>query len=164
MNAVEYNIAVTDYADRLYGFVYKNMGIKEDAKDIVQNTFIVLWENKQQVTEDKCKAYLFQVAYNKTIDHFRKHKRITLKEEFNDNSNGSILTDSNMLKQALDKGLRLLSEQERTLVLLKDYEGYNYAEIGEITNLNESQVKVYLMRARLKLKEILIQQGIKNEQ
>jgi len=42
------------------------------------------------------------------------------------------------------------------LVMLKDYEGYNYAEIGEITGLNESQVKVYLHRARLQLKAYLV--------
>jgi len=40
--------------------------------------------------------------------------------------------------------------------MLKDYEGYNYAEIGEIMNLNESQVKVYLHRARLQLKTYIV--------
>ena len=49
-----------------------------------------------------------------------------------------------------------LSETQRSLVMLKDYEGYNYAEIGEITGLNESQVKVYLHRARLLLREYIV--------
>jgi DNA-directed RNA polymerase specialized sigma24 family protein len=41
-------------------------------------------------------------------------------------------------------------------VMLKDYEGYNYEEIGQITGLNESQVKVYLHRARLQLKAYIV--------
>jgi RNA polymerase sigma-70 factor (ECF subfamily) len=56
----------------------------------------------------------------------------------------------------LDDALARLSETQRTLVLLKDYEGYSYEEIGKITDLNESQVKVYLHRARLQLREYLV--------
>jgi RNA polymerase sigma-70 factor (ECF subfamily) len=47
-------------------------------------------------------------------------------------------------------------ETQRSLVLLKDYEGYSYDEIGQITGLSESQVKVYLHRARLQLKDYLV--------
>ncbi|MCR6722422.1 MAG: RNA polymerase sigma factor [Chitinophagaceae bacterium] len=57
-----------------------------------------------------------------------------------------------MLERALDR----LNETQRSLVLLKDYEGYSYEEIGQITGLSDSQVKVYLHRARLQLKEYLV--------
>jgi RNA polymerase sigma-70 factor (ECF subfamily) len=62
----------------------------------------------------------------------------------------------NNLKKVLDDALARLSETQRSLVLLKDYEGYSYEEIGKITGLNESQVKVYLHRARLQLREYLV--------
>ena len=52
--------------------------------------------------------------------------------------------------------LNILNETQRSLVLLKDYEGYSYEEIGAITGLNESQVKVYLYRARIQLKNYLV--------
>ena len=55
----------------------------------------------------------------------------------------------------LEKALAALPEIQRTVVLLRDYEGYSYEEIGEITNLNESQVKVYIFRARQKMKEMI---------
>jgi RNA polymerase sigma-70 factor (ECF subfamily) len=42
------------------------------------------------------------------------------------------------------------------VLLLRDYEGYNYEQIGEITGLNESQVKVYIYRARIAMKEYLV--------
>jgi len=57
------------------------------------------------------------------------------------------------LKQELEKALQRLTPLQKSLVLLKDYEGYSYEEIGEITALNASKVKVYLHRARLQLKE-----------
>ena len=60
------------------------------------------------------------------------------------------------LKKILDEALSRLSETQKSLVLLKDYEGYSYEEIGEIMNLNASQVKVYLHRARVQLKSYLV--------
>jgi RNA polymerase sigma-70 factor (ECF subfamily) len=88
------------------------------------------------------------------IDHIRKVKRIQLREEFNE---GSRVQDrpANNLKKILEEALSRLSETQRSLVLLKDYEGYSYDEIGKITGLSESQVKVYLHRARVQLKNFL---------
>jgi RNA polymerase sigma-70 factor (ECF subfamily) len=60
------------------------------------------------------------------------------------------------VKKTLDRALERLDEQARALVLLKDYEGYRYEEIAQITGLTETQVKVYLHRARKTLKEYLV--------
>jgi RNA polymerase sigma factor (sigma-70 family) len=60
------------------------------------------------------------------------------------------------LKEVLEKALSRLNDRQRSLVLLKDYEGYSYEEIAEITGLNIAQVKVTLHRARLILKEWLV--------
>ncbi len=60
------------------------------------------------------------------------------------------------LKKNLHDALNTLNETQKSLVLLKDYEGYSYEEIGQITGLNESQVKVYLHRARLQLREYIV--------
>ena len=65
-------------------------------------------------------------------------------------------TPANNLKKVLEEALSRLGETQRSLVLLKDYEGYSYEEIGKITGLSESQVKVYLHRARVQLKEYLV--------
>jgi len=59
------------------------------------------------------------------------------------------------IKEILDEGLRRLSEIQQSVILLRDYEGYSYEEIGEITGLNESQVKVYIYRARVFLKNYI---------
>ena len=66
------------------------------------------------------------------------------------------MTDRCKHHKILEEALSRLNETQRSLVLLKDYEGYSYEEIGKITGLNESQVKVYLHRARIQLKNYLV--------
>ena len=158
MTEREYNNCVNDYSDNVYRFILKNLRHEEDAKDVVQGAFEKLWVNRMQVEMTKIKSYLFTIAYNLMIDHIRKNKRISLKEEFTAEERGYVQQQSNA-KRILDEALAKLSETQRSLVMLKDYEGYNYAEIGEITGLNESQVKVYLHRARLQLRAYIVKPG-----
>ena len=155
MTEREYNECVNTYADNVYRFILKNLRNEEDARDVVQTAFEKMWRHRNEVDATKSKSYLFTVAYRQMIDHIRKVKRIQLKEEFNENAKVQN-KPSNNLKKILDEALSRLSETQRTLVLLKDYEGYSYDEIGQITNLSESQVKVYLHRARVQLKEYLV--------
>ena len=80
---------------------------------------------------------------------------MVLKDEFAENA-GTTNRQQHDSKKVLQEALNRLNETQRSLVMLKDYEGYSYEEIGEITGLNESQVKVYLHRARLQLKTYLV--------
>jgi RNA polymerase sigma factor (sigma-70 family) len=155
MTEREYNECVNLYADNVYRFILKNLRNEEDAKDVVQGAFEKMWMARQQVDNEKCKSYLFTVAYHQMIDHIRKNKRIQLREDFKENDLGSG-SQTVSAKRILNEALAKLSETQRSLVMLKDYEGYNYAEIGQITGLNESQVKVYLHRARLQLKAYIV--------
>ena len=155
MTEREYNECVNLYADNVYRFILKNLGHKEDAKDVVQGAFEKLWINRLGVENERCKSYLFTIAYNQMIDHIRKNKRISYKEEFNEKDKGTV-SPKHDTKRILNEALAKLNEKQRSLVLLKDYEGYSYEEIGQITGLNESQVKVYLHRARLQLREYIV--------
>ena len=155
MTEREYNECVNTYADNVYRFIVKNLRHEEDARDVVQTAFEKMWRNRDDVDATRAKSYLFTVAYHQMIDHIRKVKRVSLKEEF---SEGLKIQDRpvNNIKKVLEEALSRLSETQRSLVLLKDYEGYSYEEIGQITALSESQVKVYLHRARVQLKEYLV--------
>src|SRR6266480_8030510 len=155
MTEKEYNDCVTTYADNVYRFILKNLRHEEDARDVVQTAFEKMWRNREEIDPVKCKSYLFTVAYHQMIDHIRKIKRIQLKEEFSDEIKVQNRPVNN-LKKVLEEALNRLSETQRSLVLLKDYEGYSYEEIGKITGLSESQVKVYLHRARVQLKNYLV--------
>ncbi|HJV20812.1 MAG TPA: RNA polymerase sigma factor [Sediminibacterium sp.] len=155
MTEREYNHCVNEYADNLYRFIVKNLRHEEDARDIVQSAFEKLWKNRDSVETAKSKSYLFTVAYNQMIDHIRKNKRIQLKEAFPEDGRMQYQQHGNMRK-ILMEALNRLNETQRSLVMLKDYEGYSYEEIGKIMDLNESQVKVYLHRARVILKNYLV--------
>jgi len=155
MTEREYNECVNNYSDNVYRFILKNLRHEEDSKDVVQGTFEKMWVNRLQIDNEKCKSYLFTVAYHQMIDHIRKNKRISLKEDFGENEKGGVKQLSNA-RRILDEALSKLGETQRSLVMLKDYEGYSYEEIGQITGLNESQVKVYLHRARLQLRAYIV--------
>jgi RNA polymerase sigma factor (sigma-70 family) len=155
MTEREYNQCVNQYADNVYRFIVKNLRHEEDARDIVQTAFEKLWRNREAVETEKSKSYLFTVAYNQMIDHIRKNKRITLKEDFSEDRRVQHTNTGNLKKTLMD-ALNRLNETQKSLVMLKDYEGYSYEEIGMIMSLTESQVKVYLHRARLTLREYLV--------
>lgn len=155
MTEREYNECVTQYADNVYRFILKNLRHEEDARDVVQSAFEKMWRNREDIDPLKCKSYLFTVAYHQMIDHIRKARRIQLKEEFGEETKVQNRQENN-LKKVLEEALARLSETQRSLVLLKDYEGYSYEEIGQIMGLSESQVKVYLHRARIQLKGYLV--------
>ena len=157
MTDKQYNECVDLYADNVYRFIIKNIRNEEDARDIVQTAFEKMWRNRDTVENEKSKSFLFTVAYNQMIDHIRKHKRIVLQEDFTEQASVyQMQTTQSNAKKLLHEALGKLNERQRSLVMLKDYEGYSYGEIGKITGLNESQVKVYLHRARLILRNYLV--------
>ena len=155
MTEKEYNDCVTNHADGVFRFIVKNLRHQEDARDVVQTAYEKLWRNREDVDVEKSKSYLFSIAYNAMIDHLRKVKRIHLKDDFNE-ATQVVHKPAHNAKKVLEDALARLSETQRSLVMLKDYEGYSYEEIGQITGLNSSQVKVYLHRARIQLKAYLV--------
>jgi RNA polymerase sigma factor (sigma-70 family) len=155
MTEKDYNECVSDHADNVYRFILKNIRHEEDARDIVQTAFEKLWKNRQEVEAARCRSYLFTIAYHQMIDHLRRTKKVQLRAEFREEARIADRS-SDSLKKLLEIALSRLNETQRSLVLLKDYEGYSYLEIGQITGLNESQVKVYLHRARVQLKNYLV--------
>ncbi|MFZ5552535.1 MAG: RNA polymerase sigma factor [Bacteroidota bacterium] len=154
MTTEEYNKTVDAFSDNVFRFALKNTGDTEKAKDIVQETWERLWMKKEDVSYEKVKSYLFTTAYHTIIDQVRREKK---KGVYNEAAvrKMSYTTVQPDLKEILDEAVKKLPEIQRTVVLLRDYEGYDYQEIGEITGLSESQVKVYIFRARKFLKEYI---------
>lgn len=155
MTVREYNECVDRHADAVYRFILKNLRDEEGAQDVVQEAFTRMWEKVKEISVEKAKSYLFTTAYHIMIDFIRKNKRQTRMEEGYMNTM-SARNDFSDLREVLDEGLARLPEIQRSVLMLRDYEGYAYQEIGEITGLNESQVKVYIFRARAALKKYIV--------
>lgn len=155
MNLKEYNKSVDLYADRLYRFVLKNIKDSERAQDVVQDVFEKVWKKVDDISAEKVKPYLFTAAYHTMLDVLKKDKRITHYQneiEFDK----SYFDEYSGVNEILEAALNTLPEIQKNVILLRDYEGYSYEEIGEITDLKDSQVKVYIYRARKALQQYLV--------
>ena len=154
MTLAEYNKSVDEYADRLYRFIVKNIQDTEEARDIVQETYTRLWSRIEKVSALKVKSYLFSTAYHVMIDVIRKEKR---KIEYRQTMQQDSIHHENYtdVREIVHEAINTLPEIQRSVILLRDYEGYSYDEIAESTELSESQVKVYIYRGRMYLKKYL---------
>lgn len=153
MKVSEYNDAVEAYADRLYLFAYKRLKDHAIAQDIVQDTFTKTWLKREDIDSSKIKSYLFTACHHILIDWIRKYSRINSEAELPEEAYHNEDKD---IREVINLALEQLPDIQQTVVMLRDYEGYNYQEIAEITSLSESQVKVYIFRARKKMKHFIV--------
>ena len=155
MTVKEYNKTVELYSDNVFRFVLKNIRDEEKAKDVVQDSFVKLWQKADEVDFNKSKSYLFSTAYRTMIDLIRRDKKQGNWDEVSEKSY-SHQKQYTGLSEVLQEALSRLPENQRSVIMLRDYEGYDYNEIAEITQLTLSQVKVYIFRGRKVLKDYLV--------
>lgn len=142
------------YSDMLYRYALKISGNEMDADDIVQVVFEKVWKRIDKVDFDRVKSLLFKIAHNHVIDQYRKTKSRREHEQQYDVAHTESYKQfeaSDILEQAFEK----LSEEYKSLIMMRDAEGYAYEEIAEALNLSLSQVKVYLFRARKQMQEAI---------
>lgn len=152
MNTKEYNQSVEDYSGRLFRFALKLVRDEAIASDVVQESYLRLWVDVKKITLEKAKSWLFTTVYRESL------RQISLKNrayDYDPLDQGNEEPQNPDLKEILEKCMSTLPEIHRSILMLRDYEGYNYKEIGNILDINESQVKVYLFRARNKMKEMI---------
>ena len=154
MTVSEFNICVDLYSDSLYRFILKHIKNEDVAKDIVQDTYEKVWRKVNDIESTNAKSYLYTAAHHTLVDHTRKAKKTG---DYTEVIEGNLKHEKQYsdIKEILNQALDKLPEIQKSVVLLRDYEGYDYAEIGKITGLTESQVKVYIFRARAFLKNYI---------
>jgi RNA polymerase sigma factor (sigma-70 family) len=155
MTVKEYNRSVEEYSDSVYRFIRTNLKDEERANDIVQDSYEKLWRNVTDIEYPVVKSWLFTTAYRTMIDIIRKENRMTT---IDDQDDYDLISESQYsdLNEILHLALERLPENQKSLVLLRDYEGYSYKEIGEITGLTEAQVKINIYRGRVALKNFIV--------
>lgn len=134
-----------EYFDKVY---YKILGIVKndtDAEDISQEVFLSVYKNLSKFREESnIYTWIYRIAINKTYDFFKKRK---LEFEINEDVLSlpeNINFDTNII---LEEKLKLLSDREREIVILKDIYGYKLKEIAEIKNINLSTIKSIYYKA-----------------
>ncbi len=155
MKRQEFNITVENHSNSLYRFAAHFLKNQEEAQDIVQDVFEKLWINREKVETEKVKSWLFTCAHNAMLNFIKKKARmvrLTDEVHFESSENSKFSFEST---QVINHIVGILPPVQKTIILLRDLEGYSYEEIGDVMSLSPSQVKVYLFRARLKIKKQL---------
>lgn len=154
MTVKEYNRSVKDFGDPVYRFIYRSIKDRDRASDIVQDTYEKLWRNVTEVEFVVVKSWLFTAAYNRMIDVIRKDSRLIPVETYDDSA---LFAEENQadLNELLHKALQKLPADQRSVILLRDYEGYSYKEISDITGQTEAQVKIHIFRGRVAMRNML---------
>lgn len=154
MTKNEYNIAVKEHANALYGFGFKFLRDSENAQDIVQDVFEKLWINRSAVEFEKSKSWMFTTAYHAILNFIKRRKRMDYDSDRLPEK--GVRDDLKFVSnEVVERAISILPPLQKSIILLRDLEGYAYREIGDILEISESQVKVYLFRARNKIKKQL---------
>ena len=147
---------------KLLGFANRFMYDLDDAKDIVQEIFIKLWSMRNELEKyNSVEALAMRMTRNLCLDKIKLKKTIPLNEEITEESYEDALVkekqeELNIAVKRARSAIERLDEPQKTIMQLRDIQGYDYEEIGQILNMNVNTIRVNISRARKKVKEYLI--------
>ena len=146
--------------NKLFRFAFRLLGSSEEAKDVVQEVFIKVWNGRDQMASiDNMEAWCMRITRNLSLDKIRARQRKAtdpIEESFdiqNDSRTPYEATENSENMQRINQLIASLPEKQRQVMHLRDIEGYSYNEICEILELDMNQVKVNLFRARNAVRE-----------
>ncbi len=152
MTKEEYTIFYKVNYHVIKSFIRKYIKDAYRAEDITQDAFSILWIERENVNYKK--AFLYKTAKNIMLNFINKEKKIEYLEDLNE-LNYYHTKQYSDLEEILNNALNKLPESQRSVLLLKDYDGYLYKEIVVITSLNMAQVKFYIHCARASVKKYI---------
>lgn len=161
MENVSFRTTVLPLSDRLFRLALRITMNRAEAEDVVQDTLLKVWEQREEWERiDSLEAYALTVCRNRALDSLKRMGRDTRSLDEMDGS--SHATESGLRRLEAREQLSLvrkfmdgLPEVQRTIMLLRDIEGKTYQEIAQTIGVSETQVKVYLHRARTKIRKEL---------
>lgn len=146
--------------NKLFRFAYRMLASEAEAQDVVQEVLIKVWNGREQMDQvQNWEAWCMRMTKNLSLDRLRsKQRKATdaMEEGFdvrNDTLSPHDTTELGESMQKIGKLIEALPEKQRQVIHLRDIEGYSYNEICEILDLDMSQVKVNLFRARNSVRE-----------
>jgi len=163
MNFEMFEARVLPAKNKLFRFAFRLLGSSEEAKDVVQEVFIKVWNGREQMDEiQNMEAWCMRITKNLSLDRLRSRQRKATDpiEESFDIQNESLspleTTEITESMNQINKFIAALPEKQRQVIHLRDIEGYSYNEICDILEIDMNQVKVSLFRARNAVREKLV--------
>lgn len=138
-------------------------GSREVARDIVQSAVVKSLEhrNAPRMNDDGFRPWFYRVVHNQAIDWLRFNRKFTTDGEIPDvpseAPDAGELLDLERRKVLLHKALNQLKAEQREIICLKDFHDFSYDEIAEIMAIEKGTVMSRLHRARMALKDALIE-------
>lgn len=156
MNTDLFKETFIPYHQKLYRIAFRILRDQGNAEDIVQETYIKLWERRKEMKEIENKeAYAVIILRNSCLDFLRKKKAYLSEFEHDINSNESLIKEIELkdeIKHVQDL-VNLLPPQQRLVMQLKHWDEYTDDEIEEITGMSQINIRVTLSRARKTIRE-----------
>ena len=163
---------VDRYQTRLLNFIYRTIGDREKAEDLVQEVFIRVYRHLHRFDRSKkFSTWIYTIASNLAKNELRNRSRNplvlfqTIKKNWQDEERPLQFEDSSMrpddlyrkrhLRELVEQSVSQLPEHHREVFVLRELEGKSYEEIAEITETNLGTVKSRLNRARNSFAEII---------
>ena len=145
------------YYEPLYRFIWIKTNSAELSKDFIQEVFTRVWKNRYNLNQNKSiKAYLYRIANNLMIDHFRKkgHEKKYLSDL--KHRDASAYHDPVEMKLMIDHAVHELPEKVRQIFIFSRYQGLSYQEIAEVCQISIKTVEGRMSRALNLLREALL--------
>ena len=156
---LKFNTLVNLHENQVFSLALQLLRDRGEAEDITQETFIKLWENLPKVDLVRARPWLLQVTRNACFDRMRRRNlergTVSPGDEADVSGSPERLLEQDQVRNRVSEAIAALDEPYRTLVILRDIQHNSYRDIERILELSADQVKVYLYRARQKLKRIL---------
>ena len=160
MDAETFKKVFLPYHQKLYRIAYRIVHDAANAEDIVQETFIKLWNKRGDMQDiENTEAFSIIILRNTCLDHLRKTKN-----DYHTNYDSDIPETASLVKQIeiqdeaerVKKLINKLPEQQRQVMIMKHWDGYSDEEIEQITGISPGNIRVILSRARKTIREQFI--------
>lgn len=156
MTRAEYNEHIQSWSGSVLRFAVWNCGDRMRGEDAMQEAFASLWEIKEQVSVEKGLGFLLTAARRYLIDCFR-HDSVVARahQDMARDAQTSTCQPYDGLSDEMAGALASLPEIQRSILQLRDVDGYSYKEIARMLDISDQQVQVYLFRARTAMRKKL---------
>lgn len=159
MENISFRTTVLPLSDRLFRLALRITMNRAEAEDVVQDTLLKVWEQRNEWEQiDSLEAFALTICRNRALDVTKRAGRNNTSLDKIDSVQPSIFNLQSSIEEReqlslVRKFMDELPEVQRSIMLLRDIEGKTYQEIARTLDISETQVKVYLHRARTKIKE-----------
>ena len=154
---LDWDTLVNKESEKILNYIYKIVGEKENARDIIQDTFLACFQNIDRIDEDYILPYLYRTAHNKAINFVKKNKRLVYGEVPEQTFHDTTEEDLKQKKreEIIRNAFRQLKPRYAMVLELQIYHKKSYKEISEITSMSIPTLESILVRAKKKMKKIL---------